>query len=150
MQCTAGIVNNEKKKVKVLVSHSVTLWTVACQASLSMEFSRQGYWSGQPFLLQYWIKFWKEQLHPWKDWCKLTIRTYYLLIAKHIIWPTQVRSLGSGRSSGGKNGNSLHYSGLGNLMDGGTGWAAASGVAKSQTCLSDWIKSSFEHTLSDG
>ena len=24
-------------------------WTVACQAPLSMEFSRQEYWSGQPF-----------------------------------------------------------------------------------------------------
>ena len=27
----------------------VTLWTVACQAPLSMEFSRQEYWSGLPF-----------------------------------------------------------------------------------------------------
>ena len=27
-----------------------TLWTVACQASLSMKFSRQEYWSGLPFL----------------------------------------------------------------------------------------------------
>ena len=27
----------------------VTLWTVACQAPLSMEFSRQEYWSGMPF-----------------------------------------------------------------------------------------------------
>ena len=26
----------------------VTLWTVACQAPLSMEFSRQEYWSGLP------------------------------------------------------------------------------------------------------
>ena len=24
-------------------------WTIACQASLSMEFSRQEYWSGLPF-----------------------------------------------------------------------------------------------------
>jgi len=24
-------------------------WTVACQAPLSMEFSRQEYWSGLPF-----------------------------------------------------------------------------------------------------
>ena len=33
------------------VSHSVfaTPRTVACQASLSMEFSRQEYWSGLPF-----------------------------------------------------------------------------------------------------
>ena len=27
----------------------VTPWTVACQAPLSMEFSRQEYWSGLPF-----------------------------------------------------------------------------------------------------
>ena len=27
----------------------VNLWIVACQAPLSMEFSRQEYWSGQPF-----------------------------------------------------------------------------------------------------
>ena len=26
-----------------------TLWTVVCQAPLSMEFSRQEYWSGLPF-----------------------------------------------------------------------------------------------------
>ena len=26
-----------------------TVWTVACQASLSMEFSSQEYWSGLPF-----------------------------------------------------------------------------------------------------
>ena len=33
------------------VSHSVSVTprTVACQASLSMEFSRQEYWSGLPF-----------------------------------------------------------------------------------------------------
>ena len=27
----------------------VTTWTVACQAPLPMEFSRQGYWSEVPF-----------------------------------------------------------------------------------------------------
>ena len=39
------------KKVKLL-SHArlfATPWTVAYQASLSMELSRQGYWSGLPF-----------------------------------------------------------------------------------------------------
>ena len=30
-------------------SDSATPWTVACQAPLSMEFSRQEYWSGLPF-----------------------------------------------------------------------------------------------------
>ena len=32
-----------------VVSDSVTLLTVACQSSLSVEFSRQEYWSGLPF-----------------------------------------------------------------------------------------------------
>ena len=27
----------------------MTPWTIACQASLSMELPRQGYWSGLPF-----------------------------------------------------------------------------------------------------
>ena len=31
-----------------VVSDSAILWTVYCQAPLSMEFSRQGYWSGLP------------------------------------------------------------------------------------------------------
>ena len=31
------------------VQLSSTLWTIACQALLSMEFSRQEYWSGLPF-----------------------------------------------------------------------------------------------------
>ena len=30
------------------VRHLATLWTVACQAPLSMGFSRQEYWSGLP------------------------------------------------------------------------------------------------------
>ena len=33
---------------KMLQSDSVKLWTVACQALLSMGFSRQEYWSGLP------------------------------------------------------------------------------------------------------
>ena len=32
-----------------VVSHSVTLWTVAHQADLSFRFFRQEYWSGLPF-----------------------------------------------------------------------------------------------------
>ena len=39
-------------KVKVLLSHVrlfASLWIVACQAPLSMEFSRKEYWSGLPF-----------------------------------------------------------------------------------------------------
>ena len=33
----------------LVVSDSVIPWTVACQAPLSIEFSRQEYWSGLPF-----------------------------------------------------------------------------------------------------
>ena len=39
-----------KPKPLSCVQSFVTPWTVTCQASLSMEFSRQEYWSGQPFL----------------------------------------------------------------------------------------------------
>ena len=35
-----------------VVSNSVTPWTVARQAPLSLGFSRKEYWSGLPFLLQ--------------------------------------------------------------------------------------------------
>ena len=34
--------------VSLVVSESTVLWTVACQAPLSMGFSRQEYWSGLP------------------------------------------------------------------------------------------------------
>ena len=41
---------SEKPKIlHSVVSDSVTPWTVAYKASLSMEFSRQEYWSGLPF-----------------------------------------------------------------------------------------------------
>ena len=42
----------DQSKVSVsrsVVSHSATPWTVACHAPLSVEFSRQEYWSGLPF-----------------------------------------------------------------------------------------------------
>ena len=47
-------VGNNRKKVKSLsrVWLFATPWTVAYQASLSMGFSRQKYWSGLPFLFQ--------------------------------------------------------------------------------------------------
>ena len=41
---------NEKVKVSCTVlSGSAIPWTAACPAPLSMEFSRQEYWSGLPF-----------------------------------------------------------------------------------------------------
>ena len=46
-----GPSSNQKVKVKSLshVRLFVTLWTVDYQAPLSIEFSRQEYWSGLPF-----------------------------------------------------------------------------------------------------
>ena len=49
------------------VQLSVTLWTVARQVPLSMEFSRPEYWSGLPFpslgdLPDSWIKPWSPPL----------------------------------------------------------------------------------------
>ena len=45
---------------------------------------------------------------------------------------------GSGRTSGGGNGNSLRYSCLKNPMDKGAWWATVHDFSKSQTWLSDW------------
>ena len=49
--CKAIISKERKKKVKSLscVRLFATLWTVAYQASPSMGFFRQEYWSGLPF-----------------------------------------------------------------------------------------------------
>ena len=38
-----------KCECSVMSNSFVTPWTVTCQASLSMEFSRQEYWNGLPF-----------------------------------------------------------------------------------------------------
>ena len=43
-----------------------TQWIVACQASLSMGFSRQKYWSGLPFLSA------GDLLNPWSKPASLT------------------------------------------------------------------------------
>ena len=48
-----GVISDpDKGYVRVsrsVMSDSVTPWTIACQAPLSMEFPRQEYWSGLPF-----------------------------------------------------------------------------------------------------
>ena len=46
-------ITNEKVKSLSRVRLFVTPWTVAYQASPSMGFSRQGYWSGLPLVLEY-------------------------------------------------------------------------------------------------
>ena len=50
MACTAGSCSHSLHCA--VLSHDqlfATLWTVVCQAPLSMRFSRQEYWSGLPF-----------------------------------------------------------------------------------------------------
>ena len=52
LQCTEQPSNKECEVKWKLLSHVwlfATPWTVACQAPLSMEFSRPEYWSGLPF-----------------------------------------------------------------------------------------------------
>ena len=56
----------------VLVTKScltlATPWTVVHQASLSMGFSRQEYWSGLPFLLQGIVP--TQELNPYLLYCR--------------------------------------------------------------------------------
>ena len=66
-----------------------------------------------------------SQVAQWK-------RTRLLMQETQETW---VRSLGSGRSPGGGNGNPLRDSCLENPMDRGTWWATVRGVAKSWTRL---------------
>ena len=50
--CTQHSLQEQHAHVLSSFSHSrlfVTLWTIVCQAPLSMGFSRQEYWSGLPF-----------------------------------------------------------------------------------------------------
>ena len=106
----------------------VTTWTAACQAPLSMEFSRQYQIVGHQSL----------EAAPTSS------------MASNIglpQWPSSIESTskagdvglipGSGRSLGGGNGNPLQYSYMKNPLDRGASWATVHGVAKSQTCLSD-------------
>ena len=55
LKCILEIIALDSRKVKnesvscSVVSDSVTPWAAVCWASMSMEFSRQEYWSGLPF-----------------------------------------------------------------------------------------------------
>ena len=57
---------------------------------------------------------------------------------------------GSGRSPGGRNGNLLQYSCLGNPMDRGSWWPTVHGVAKSQTQLKQLSMHAHTHLVSWG
>ena len=104
----------------------VTTWTAACQAPLSMEFSRQYQIVGHQSL----------GAAPTSS------------MASNIglpQWPSSIESTskagdvglipGSGRSLGGGNGNPLQYSYMKNPLDRGAWWAAIYGVTRSRTRL---------------
>ena len=132
-----------KVKVKSLsrVQLLATPWTAAYQASLSMGFSRQEYWSGVPLPSPIYV---------------------YIYIYTHSLAPDgsdgkesacNAGDLGSipglGRYPGGRNVYPLQYSGLENSMDRGVWWATVHEITKSRTQLNDfhtaWLQTSFLH-----
>ena len=61
----------------------VTLWTVAHQAVLSMEFSRQDYWSGLPF---------SSPGDPLRDWTYISVSSALAggFFTSRITWETHI------------------------------------------------------------
>ena len=130
-----------------------TRWTVAHQASPSMGYSRQEYWSGLPFpspgdLLD-------PGIEP-RSHVSCTGR-WVLYCWRHLDLPggsdgkASACSAGDpglipglGRSSREGNGNPLQYSRLENPMDRGAWQATVHGVAKSRTRLNDFTFTFFQ------
>ena len=145
----------------------MTLWTVVCQAPLSMGFSRQEHWSGLPFLssgdlsnpgielrsptLQAHSLPWQPRRHQFNSWLrKFPWRRDRLPMPVSLGFPggsdgkestCNEGELGSvpglGQSPGGGLDNPLQYSCLEIPMDGGAWQAIVHGIAKSQTRLSE-------------
>ena len=127
----------------------MNLWTVACQAPLSIGFSRQGYWSGLPFpspgdLPDPGIKPGFPALQA--DYLLTELQGKLVVLSKESACnagDTEDLGLipGSGRTMymlscpGGGHGNLLQYSCLENTMDRGALWSVVHTVAKSQTGL---------------
>ena len=109
----------------------VTPWIVACQAPLSLAFSRQEYWSGLLFLSPRDLPDPGIQL---KFFC-ISIGRFFGSDSKASAYNMgDLGSIsGSGRSSGEGNGNPLQCSWLENALDGEAWWATVHGVAKSLT-----------------
>ena len=118
----------------------VTPWAIACQAPLSMGFSRQEYWSGLPFpspgdlpdpriqptslqLTQFWSFLWLSNM-PLGFPAGSVVKNPPANAGDADSTP------GSGRSSGEGNGNPHQYSCLGNPMDRGAWQAIAHGVTR--------------------
>ena len=106
-----------------------TLWTIACQAPLSMGFSRQEYWSGLP-------------CPPPGDLHNPGIRLCLSLALTGRFFITSATWDGEG------NGNPLQCSRLENPVDRGAWWAAVYAVAQSWTRLKRLSSSSSSHLRS--
>ena len=140
-----------------------TPWTAAHQASSSMGFSRQEYWSGVPLiksLLTFNLATRQCRFPAWnlrnfsagknRETFQGKGQRWYRFGNKieawrgdfrARIWPLEVMGpaldLAAGLGEG--NGTPLQYSYLENPMDGGPWWATVHGVAKSRTQLRDFI-----------
>ena len=135
----------------------MTLWTVACQAYLSLGFPRQEYWNGLPCpppedLPDPGIEpesFMSPALGGrffTNNATQETTHTFIYLYTGLLLWLSGKESAcnagtardvslipGSGRSSGGGHGNPLQYSCLENSMDRGAWQTTVHGVAESDT-----------------
>ena len=145
----------------------VTASPVACQAPLSIEFSRQEYWSGLPFPSPRGSS--KRRDRTWVSWIASRFFNIWAIWAQNLKKKKRVKysidhfvywlvsfpcgsdckesscnagDLGSiprlGRSPGEGNSYPLHYSCLENPMDRRPWWATARGITKSWTWLSDF------------
>ena len=138
-------------------NYFVTPWTVPHQASLSMGFPRQEYWSGLPFpspgglpdpgiklashalqedslLLSHW-----EVQESYEN-LVINLNSRFPGVSALNYLPVNVGDTGlipgSGRPPGEGNGNPLQYCCLENPMDRGAWWGTVHGVTKSWTRLS--------------
>ena len=114
-----------------VVSDSAIPWTVACQAPLFLEFSRQESWSGFPFPPPG-----RTSLHLSK--CLLRASPGGSTVKNCTTMQETVGWIpGSGISPGEGNGNPLQYSCLGNPTDRGACGLQSMGSQQSQTQLSN-------------
>ena len=136
---------------EVVPDSFVTPWAAIRQAPLSMEFSRQEYWSGLPFPspgifptqglnpgLLHCRQIHYRLSHPGGLFSELNwLFSYYPVFIGTLKVPVNLSPhlILSGRSPGEGNGNPLQYSCLENSMDRGAGQVAVHRIAESDTTV---------------